>query len=80
MAKFRVGQSVVVQVDARQNNGGDVAPGLVTRVSEEDDNRVNLRVFLDDGSDQRLGGVKMVNNEPKKDDDDNDERVAWPAR
>lgn len=77
---------VHTKVDPRLNGGADVAAALVTRIkSAEDDNevRVNLRVFLDTGADLRLTNV-LVRAEAPDDDADNidtdvsgTQRVAW---
>ena len=53
-----VGRIVHVLVDPRQNNGTDVAPGVVTRVWS--DTCVNLRVLLDGPDVQWLTSVPLA--------------------
>lgn len=78
---MNVGSPVLVTVDPRQNNGEDVAPGLVTKVSEVDgEERLNVRVFMDDGSDQRFANVRFESDKPEADDDGKvEQRVAFSA-
>ncbi len=80
--KPSVGRIVHYLVDPRLNHGEEVAAAVVTKVNEsEDGDTVNLRVFLDDGSDLRVGGVSLESKKPKDDDEDAPQRVAlWPAR
>ena len=80
---MNVGTPVLVTVDPRQNNGEDVAPGLVTKVGEVDgEERLNVRVFMDDGSDQRFTNVRFEKKKPEADDDGKvEQRVAFaPSR
>lgn len=85
MPKPTVGRFVQTLVDPRVNNGEEVAAALVTKVKKVDDeDRVNLRVFLDTGADLRLTNVEMRDKRPDEKDEDVDttvegvQRVAFP--
>lgn len=88
MPKPSVGRIVHTLVDPRVNNGEDVAAALVTKVRKvDDDERVNLRVFLDTGADLRLTNVEMRDKRPDENEEGVDttvegvQRVAfWPPR
>lgn len=84
-----MGRVVLAIVDPRINNGEDEAVGIITRVLDSengDENRVNLRVLLDTGADQRLSNVLLLDERPDSDEDLPDDvkstrRVAfWPPR
>lgn len=45
---LNLGDMLLVSVDPRQNNGSNQAAGQVVRVLDTSDDRVNLRVLLDD--------------------------------
>lgn len=67
--KTRVGDIVLVTVDARSNNGSDEAAAVVTRVLAGDENRVNLRVFLDGDETLNLRNVVLSGKRPKETED-----------
>lgn len=68
---LQLGEMVLVQVNPRQNNGEDRAPGLVVRVLDvEDERRANLRVFLDGEEVLLLRNVQVLDKEPDEDDED----------
>lgn len=66
--KTKVGDVVLVTVDARMNNGSDEAAAVVTRVLDagDDENRVNLKVLLDGDENLLLRNVVLENRRPKE--------------
>jgi hypothetical protein len=86
--KVTMGDVVHTVVDPRMNNGDDVAMAFVTRVNDvEGESRLNLRVLLDTGADQRFTNVQLFDKRPSEDDEDTPrtvegvQRVAfWPTR
>lgn len=80
--KASVGRLVHVVVDPRQNNGEDVAAALITKVHESDgdEQRVNLRVFLDTGADLRWSNVPLVSSRPNEDDEEGVDKSANSRR
>lgn len=86
--KVTMGDMVHTVVDPRMNNGEDVAPAIITRVNKVDgEERLNLRVLLDTGADQRFSNVQFTTTRPSEDDEDvamtveGVQRVAfWPTQ
>lgn len=71
------GDTLVVKVDPRSNNGSDEAVGMVLRVLDvEDGDSVNVRVFLDGDSDALLRNVPVLSSEPDEDDEDAPKQYA----
>lgn len=68
-AKLKKGDHVLVNVPPQQNNGDPEALGVVVRVLDVDEVRVNVKVFLDGDSDLLLRNVPVLN---KKDADADD--------
>lgn len=69
--KLKLGETVLVKVNPRQNNGSDEAPATVVRVLDvEDEDRVNLRVHLDGDETLLLRNVEVLSKAPAKDDED----------
>ncbi|MEU4165597.1 hypothetical protein AB0F46_01765 [Streptomyces sp. NPDC026665] len=58
MSTPSLGQIVLVPADPAVNNGGDVAPAIITRVWN--DEVVNVRVLLDSDAVQWRTSVKLV--------------------
>jgi hypothetical protein len=83
---LKIGTPLQVRVDPRQNKNLSVAAGLVTRVLDDEEDRVNVRVFLDTGMDLRLTSLKVVDSEPDPDDKDIEkdvsgtQQVAWVSQ
>lgn len=89
MQKASKGRIVLAVVDPRINNGDDEAVALITKTLEtenSDEQRVNLRVLLDTGADQRLSNVLLLDSRPEDDEDLPEDikttrRIAfWPPR
>jgi hypothetical protein len=68
--KSKLGDIVAVTVDPRSNNGSDMAAGMVSQVLDTEDDRVNLRVFLDGDGVSLLRNVPVLSKEPDEDDED----------
>lgn len=66
----KLGDLVSVTVDPRSNNGSDMAAGLVVRALDGDEDRVNLRVFLDGDGVSLLRNVPVLDSAPEEDDED----------
>lgn len=81
--KNKVGDTVLVRVDPRLNNGADEAPALITRVW--DNGRLNVRVLYDGPDTAWLTSVDFKSKRPKDDDESvgtdtaGVQRVAYPA-
>jgi hypothetical protein len=71
VAGNKIGDIVFVKVDPRSNNGSDQAAALVVGVSEGDDEeRVNVRVFLDGDGVTLRRNVPVLSSAPGEDDED----------
>lgn len=73
-AKLKLGDQVLVNVPAQQNNGSTEAVGVVVRVletegSDDSDTRANVKVLLDGEDNLLLRNVPVLN---KKDADKED--------
>jgi hypothetical protein len=89
LKKASISTPVVVNVDPRINNGIRHATGFVTQVhgsDEDDDQRVNVRVFLDTGENLRLANLLFTTAAAAKKADDEEnanaagvQQVCWPA-
>lgn len=75
--ELRVGTQLTVTVDPRRNNGASEAVGFVTLVNEE--GRVNIRVFLDTGENQRFTDIEVSDEKPDYDPSTGERptKVAW---
>lgn len=81
MSGILLGDTVHTVVDPRMNNGEDVAPAIVTKVTEVDgEERLNLRVLLDTGADQRFTNVQLVDDRPSAGDEDTPRTVEGVQR
>lgn len=82
----QIGTHLLTSVDPRMNRGLNVAAALVTRVHENEEDGLNLRVFLDTGADLRHTNIKLVDSAPEDDDSDVEKdvsgtpQVAWFPR
>lgn len=77
--KLTIGTILNTTVDSRANNGESVAAAMVTRIKQDEDNnsRVNLRVFLDTGADIRYSFIPLVDKQPEVIAPEYPEKVAW---
>ena len=66
--QLKLGDTVVVTVDPRSNNGSPEAAGTVVRVLDGDEDRVNLRVLLDGDGNLLLRNVPVLSKRPKDED------------
>lgn len=67
--KAKIGETVVVTVDPRRNNGASETAGIITRVHE--DGTVNVRALLDTGENQVFHRIELASSKPKSGDDGN---------
>lgn len=80
--KLTIGTVLQTTVDSRTNNGESVAPAVVTRIQKDDAGNpmVNLRVFLDTGTDRRYTYIPVVDHKPEYIASGYPEKVAfWPT-
>lgn len=77
--KLKLGETLLVKVDPRTNNGSSEAAAHVVRVlNVEDEQRVNLRVLLDDPDTRVLRNVPVLAKRPSEDDED--APFVWAVR
>lgn len=68
---LKSGDTLLVSVDPRQNNGSSEAVGQVIRVLNVAEERVNLQVLLDDSEGRRLmRNVPVLASRPAKGSDE----------
>ena len=77
-SSVKLGDTVFVPVDPRNNNTAAEAPATVVNVLDvEGDQRVNLRVFLDGDSEARMTNVRIGKRNEKV--EDSAEKVAYTS-
>lgn len=76
---LKSGDTLIVSVDRRQNNGSAEAVGQVIRVLDVAEERVNLQVLLDDSEGRRLmRNVPVLASRPKAGSDEASQ--PWAVR
>jgi hypothetical protein len=76
---MKLGDTVLVTVDPRSNNGSSEAPGTVVRVLDTEDERVNVRVLLDGDGDVLLRNVPVFSEAPAEPDEDDEDAEPAPS-